>query len=291
MSKRNIQSHLIFFMYKIASLLFLILISSMSVNSVFAQEISGQKISITTDNTAYEEGDIITVTGSIEKIIPGTPIILQIFIERTQVDVAQIDVSSQGDFSTTFVASGPLWSNDGDVSIRASYGTMFTETNFTFYSQVKEDTFLLNQEVEIPNEGTFDVPYTMKGGTVQSILLNQENLGLDININTTSDGSITLELNRNYIDSIKPDGTNEDFIIMVYNLQVNEPVQTEFLDLESTDESRVIQIPIKSGDNLIQIIGTFVIPEFGTITQFVLIIAILSIIIITAKTKFRLNNF
>ena len=278
-------------MYKIASLLFLILISSMSVNSVFAQEISGQKISITTDNTAYEEGDIITVTGSIEKIIPGTPIILQIFIERTQVDVAQIDVSSQGDFSTTFVASGPLWSNDGDVSIRASYGTMFTETNFTFYSQVKEDTFLLNQEVEIPNEGTFDVPYTMKGGTVQSILLNQENLGLDININTISDGSITLELNRNYIDSVKPDGTNEDFIIMVYNLQVNEPVQTEFLDLESTDESRVIQIPIKSGDNLIQIIGTFVIPEFGTITQFVLIIAILSIIIITAKTKFRLNNF
>ena len=278
-------------MYKIASLLFLILISSMSVNSVFAQEISGQKISITTDNTAYEEGDIITVTGSIEKIIPGTPIILQIFIERTQVDIAQIDVSSQGDFSTTFVASGPLWSNDGDVSIRASYGTMFTETNFTFYSQVKEDTFLLNQEVEIPNEGTFDVPYTMKGGTVQSILLNQENLGLDININTTSDGSITLELNRNYIDSVKPDGTNEDFIIMVYNLQVNEPVQTEFLDLESTDESRVIQIPIKSGDNLIQIIGTFVIPEFGTITQFVLIIAILSIIIITAKTKFRLNNF
>ena len=278
-------------MYKIASLLFLILISSMSVNSVFAQEISGQKISITTDNTAYEEGDIITVTGSIEKIIPGTPIILQIFIERTQVDVAQIDVSSQGDFSTTFVASGPLWSNDGDVSIRASYGTMFAETNFTFFSQVKEDTFLLNQEVEIPNEGTFDVPYTMKGGTVQSILLNQENLGLDININTTSDGSITLELNRNYIDSIKPDGTNEDFIIIVYNLQVNEPVQTEFLDLESTDESRVIQIPIKSGDNLIQIIGTFVIPEFGTITQFVLIIAILSIIIITAKTKFRLNNF
>ena len=278
-------------MYKIVSLLFLILISSVSINSIFAQEISGQKISLTTDNTAYEEGDIITVTGNIDKILPGTPIILQIFIDRTQVDVAQIDVSSQGDFSTTFVASGPLWSNDGDVKIRASYGTMFTETNFTFYSQVKEDTFLLNQEVEIPNEGTFDVPYTMKGGTVQSILLNQENLGLDININTTSDGSITLELNRNYIDSVKPDGTNEDFIIMVYNLQVNEPVQTEFLDLESTDESRVIQIPIKSGDNLIQIIGTFVIPEFGTITQFVLIIAILSIIIISTKTKFRLNNF
>ena len=77
----------------------------------------------------------------------------------------------------------------------------------------------------------------------------------------------------------------------MYNSQVVEPVQTEFLELKSTDESRVIQIPIKSGDNLIQIIGTFVIPEFGTIAQFVLIIAIFSIIAITAKTKFRLNNF
>ena len=278
-------------MYKIVSLLFLILISSMSINSIFAQEISGQKISLTTDNTAYEEGDIITVTGSIEKMIPGTPVILQIFINRTQVDVAQIDVSNQGDFSTTFVASGPLWSNDGDVSIRASYATMFTETVFTFFSQVPEDTFLLNQEVEIPNEGTFDIPYTMKGGTVQSILLNQENLGLDININTTSDGSLTLELDRNYIDSIKSDGSNEDFIIIIYNSQVDEPAQTELLELKSTGESRVIQIPIKTGDNLIQIIGTFVIPEFGTITQFVLIIAIFSIIVITAKTKFRLNNF
>ena len=42
---------------------------------------------------------------------------------------------------------------------------------------------------------------------------------------------------------------------------------------------------------MIQIIGTFVIPEFGTIAQLVLIIAIISIITITAKTRYRFNNF
>ena len=40
-----------------------------------------------------------------------------------------------------------------------------------------------------------------------------------------------------------------------------------------------------------QIIGTFAIPEFATVAQLVLIIAIISIIAITAKTKFRINNF
>ena len=263
----------------------------MSISTAFAQDIAGQKITLSTDNTAYEEGDIITVTGSIEKILPNTPIILQIFIDRTQVDIAQIDVSSQGDFSTTFVASGPLWSNDGTVSIKASYGTMFTETSFKFFSEVQEDTFLLNEEVVIPNEGTFDIPYTMKGGVIDSILLNQKDLGLDININTTSDGSLILKLDRNYVDATKSDGSNEDFIIIMYNLEESDPAQTEFLELESTDQYRTIKIPIKDKDYRIQIVGTFVIPEFGTITQIVLIIAISSIIILTTKTKYRLNNF
>ena len=91
----------------------LALIVSISFSPAFAQEVAGQKITVTTDNSAYQQGDIITVSGSIEKILPGTPVIMQIFFERTQVDVAQLDVSKNGKFSTTFDADGPLWSSDG----------------------------------------------------------------------------------------------------------------------------------------------------------------------------------
>ena len=66
---------------------FTVLILSISIVPAFGQEISGQKITLSTDNTAYQQGDIITVSGSIEKVLPNTPVILQIFFVKTQVDV------------------------------------------------------------------------------------------------------------------------------------------------------------------------------------------------------------
>ena len=47
-------------------------------------------------------------------------------------------------------------------------------------------------------------------------------------------------------------------------------------------------MPIKDGDTKIQIIGTMVIPEFGTIVQLILVVAIITTIIITSRTKLSL---
>ena len=77
----------------------LALIATLSFSPVFAQQVTGQQITVTTDNTAYQQGDIITITGNVEKILPGTPIVLQVFFERTQVAVDQITVSNNGKFS------------------------------------------------------------------------------------------------------------------------------------------------------------------------------------------------
>ena len=269
----------------------LALIVSISFSPAFAQEVAGQKITVTTDNSAYQQGDIITVRGSIEKILPGTPVIMQIFFERTQVDVAQLDVSKNGKFSTTFVADGPLWSSDGLATLRVAYGSDVTEASFDFFEKTQMDRFISNYEVTIPDAGTFDIPYTIKGGTIESISLNQKSFGIDIDLITQSDGYIQLKLYRDYIDSLKGDGSDEVFIIVVKNSQNEYPVQTEFRKIETTDEFRSIEIPLKNGDSHMQIIGTFAIPEFATVAQLVLIIAIISIIAITAKTKFRINNF
>ena len=62
--------------------------------------------------------------------------------------------------------------------------------------------FTSNYEVKIPEGGTFDVPYTMKGGIISSMDLNQKNLSLVINIATSSDGNLNINLPRNSIDSI-----------------------------------------------------------------------------------------
>ena len=267
------------------------LIISLSISPAFAQEVTGQVLTASTDNTAYQHGDIITVTGEVKKILPSTPIILQIFFERTQVDVAQVDVSKNGKFSATFVAAGPLWIKDGTGIIRISYGGNVSETTFDFFTQMTENDFVSNYEVNIPDSGTFDIPYTIKGGTVELISLNQNNLGIDVNINLNSDGYLQLKIYRDYVDSIKNDGTDEDFIVLISTKADNNFVQSEFRKIESTDTFRTIEIPLKSGDDVVSIIGTHVVPEFGTIAAIVLAVAIIAIIAVTSKSKLSINNF
>ena len=142
----------------------LAIIISISISPAFAQEVTGQRLTVSADNTAYRYGDIITVSGDVEKILPGTPVILQVFFERTQVDVAQVSVSQNGKFSTTFVAAGPLWVKDGTVIVRIAYGSSIAETTFDFFKKSTEDDFTSNYEVNIPDSGTFDIPYTIRGG-------------------------------------------------------------------------------------------------------------------------------
>ena len=116
-------------------------------------------------------------------------------------------------------------------------------------------------------------------------------MDIDIIINSHSDGYLTLQLDRDYIDSIKNDGTDEEFIILISNSENETSIQTEFRKIESNGDFRTIEIPLKNGDYTIHIIGTFVIPEFGTIASIVLAVAIIAIIAVTSKSKLGINNF
>ena len=76
---------------------------------------------------------------------------------------------------------------------------------------------------------------------------------------------------------IKPfdDGT---FFVLVNNEEVQDFVQ----------EGNKLTIPCKVGDEKISIVGSWAIPEFGTIAVMILVVAIVSIIIVSAKTKLSL---
>ena len=134
--------------------------------AVGQEEISAQKITLEANNTAYQEGDVITITGLIEKVIPGMPVSLQIFFEKNLIQVAQVSVSKDGKFTDTITAAGPQWKNEGTITIKANYGgDTSTELNIEFFRNT-EGEYTSNYEVKIPNAGTFDVQYTMKGGIV-----------------------------------------------------------------------------------------------------------------------------
>ena len=266
--------------------LFIILSIIVSLPMAFGQEeLGAQKITLTSDNTAYQEGDVITITGTIEKVIPGMPVSLQVFFEKNLIQVSQVNVSQDGKFTDTFTAAGPQWQNEGTIIIKANYGgETSTELNIEFFKNTS-GVYTSNYEVKIPDAGTFDVRYTMKGGVISSMELNQRNLSLMINIETNSDGNLNINLPRDSIDSKTSNGQDIDFIVLMYEGNNEVPVQTDFKKIQSDSEFRSIDIPVKNGDTKIEIVGTHVVPEFGTIAMIVLAVAIVSIIAVSAKSR------
>ena len=266
-------------------LLLSIIVTTPTAFAAQTDELGAQRITLKSDNTAYQEGDVITITGTIEKIIPGMPVSLQVFFEKNLLQVSQVNVAQDGKFTDTFTAAGPQWKNEGTVIIKANYGgDTSIELNIEFFKDTSNE-FLSNYEVNIPDAGTFDVQYTMKGGIVSSMELEKEDLSLKINIKTNSDGNLDIKLPRDSIDSRTSGGQDINFIVLMYDGKSEIPIQTDYKEIEIDDTFRSINIPIKNGDEKIKIIGTHVVPEFGTIAMIVLAVAIVSIIAVSAKSR------
>ncbi len=255
----------------------LIVISFFSIAflSAFAQ--TEELISIKTSEKSYEDGDTIVISGNVTAIILDTPITLQIFYENNLVDIGQVIVAQDGSYSFTLKAAGDNWKKDGTYTIRANYSGKIIETTIEFFSKqsVIETTNIF--EVDAGAYGTFDVDYTIRGGTVKNMLIDSEIFALIVIIDSESDGSITLDLPRISIDAKKSDNTDDTFLIFIDGAEVR-PEETS-----TTQTSRILKIDFEEGDSDIEIIGTFVVPEFGSIAILILFLAIISAIFVSSK--------
>ena len=239
-------------------------------------------ISVKTDANSYKEGETIVISGKVSTIITGTPVTMQIFGQDNLVDIAQITVAEDGNYSHTVRAEGPLWSKAGEYTIRVSFGEgNIAETQFTF-SPKTETSETKTFEVDAGNHGTFDVEYSIEGGTVKDMLVDEEIFALIVIIESTDDGSISLEIPRYALDAKKQDETDDIFIIIIDGIEA--PYQETITD----SNSRVITINFEQGDSDIEIIGTTIIPEFGTIVMMILAIGIITTIFVT-KNKFQMH--
>ena len=239
-------------------------------------------ISVKTDANSYKEGETIVISGKVSTIITGTPVTMQIFGQDNLVDIAQITVAEDGNYSHTVRAEGPLWSKAGEYTIRVSFGQgNIAETQFTF-SPKTETSETKTFEVDAGNHGTFDVEYSIEGGTVKNMLVDEEIFALIVIIESTDDGSISLEIPRYALDAKKQDETDDIFIIIIDGIEA--PYQETITD----SNSRVITINFEQGDSDIEIIGTTIIPEFGTIAMMILAIGIITTIFVT-KNKFQMH--
>ena len=100
--------------------------------------------------------------------------------------------------------------------------------------------------------------------------VDEEASSLVINIETTDDAELFVALNADYI------GSDYGTFFIIVNGE-------EWQDYEQAGMDLYIDVP--AGTELVEIVGSYAVPEFGTIAMIVLAVAIVSIIAVTAKTR------
>ena len=247
-------------------------------------------ISVSTSRDIYYENDIIIVFGKVTSILNELPVTIQLYHEDSLIAVDQVEIALDGTFATDFRAKGNFWKEDGTYIVRAFYTPeKIAEKTFQFFKKLSGGTSSLFP-VDIPNSGSFELGYSIIGGEVRDIILNQDNYSILTEINADSNGNLVLKLPRENIESKTNDGMDEIFIILISKtgLDSEDFVEVQFEEIETGPDFRTVRIQFEEDDRWIKVIGTYVIPEFGTIVTMILLIAVTTTIVMY-KSKFSIK--
>jgi len=108
------------------------------------------------------------------------------------------------------------------------------------------------------------------GASVTSITANADDDSVIIVIDAVDDGTLSVQLHDKIIRAFD-DGS---YFVLIDNEEV-----------EFVQSGTNLTIPYEAGNERIEIVGSYAVPEFGTIAMIILAVAIVSIIAITAKTR------
>jgi len=247
-----------------------------AVGAITAQETMLQDIpiSVWTDGLIYNHESAIRVDGQVANIRPGTPVTLIVISQSNNiVTIDQLSVGTDGTFSTTLSTAGNLWKYDGVYTIRVQYGgeavnnKVLVELTGGIIPKptISEPTVRCGAS-ELSATGSC-VPFSLTGATARVAWFSSETNSLTVKISSFDDGTLTVDPSSDAIRGI--------FMVLVDN--------QEWDDVEINGNEVTVMFP--AGTEEIEIIGTFAIPEFGTIAALILAVAIISIIAVSAKTR------
>ena len=115
------------------------------------------------------------------------------------------------------------------------------------------------------------IPYDITGAMVTGAMVNLDNNSILFNLVDADNGTLT----------VSPSAETQKGIFMV------------LIDGEEANDVTIngndVTVNFPAGTETVEIIGTFVIPEFGTVAMMILIISIISIIAITGKSRLSLR--
>ena len=257
---------------------------------IVSQAYAAFTITMETDKDVYDHSSVITVTGTVDPVDENeVPVTIMLVNQYTSIIViAQLDVNNDGSWSGQIHLNpaNSLMSEDGVYEIRAQYGSTKITTSIELTNAVET-----SEEVETRTAvtgttvtgssgesfyklGVGQIEYDMTCNATPGFFANADDDSIVIYLNPTDDGIITVTLHEELIKPFE-DGT---FAVVVDNQRM----------LDFTQVGNTLTIPCIAGTEKIEIHGSWAIPEFGVIAAMILAVAIVSIIVITAKTRLSL---
>ncbi len=256
---------------------------------VVSQAFAATVITIETDNDIYDHASTIILTGNVDPVdLRGSEVTIMCKSPGgTGVcGIYQLSVNSDGNFSVSINTATFLMKKDGIYEFQANYsgladatvsveltnaietsetGTAVTGTAVTGTGEAETD------EGSLYKLAPGQIEYDMTCNASPAFFANADDDSIVILLDATDDGILTITLHD---ELIKPfdDGT---FAVIVDN-----QVMQDFTQIGNT-----LTIPCLVGTEKIEIHGSWAIPEFGVIAAMILAVAIISIIVVTAKTR------
>lgn len=244
-------------------------------------------VSVWTDAKIYDHESEITVSGYVANLRGDAPVTVTVISPQGNIaTVQQVEVSEDNTFETMFSTAGALFKENGMYTIRAQYGPQ--EINAKAMVELvgeaaAEESACSDGELAVKGGSeVFCVPFEASGAVVTSASANGATKSLTLKIETEGDGSISLAIPRDVLDATE-DGTDVDFIVLV------DDEEADFEETDSNDSTRMVDITFPEGASQIEIIGTYAVPEFGTMAAIILAVAIVSIIAVSARTRLSIS--
>jgi len=255
-----------------------------------SQAFAAFTITMETDKDVYDHSSMITVTGQVDPIAEGSEVtfIVQRLNPVGITHIDQISVNSDGSFSTTISTATPTMKYDGTYLINAKYVDAETTVSVELTNAIEASetgtpvtgTAVTGTAVTGPSGEPFyklgagQIEYDMTCNATPGFFANADDDSIVIYLDPTDDGIITVTLHEELIKPFE-DGT---FVVIVDNQEMQDFTQV----------GNTLTIPCVAGTEKIEIHGSWAIPEFGVIAAMILAVAIVSIIVVTAKTRLSL---
>jgi len=262
---------------------------------VASQAFAATTITIETDKNVYDHTDTIMITGTVFPVDQNeVPVTIMLVNQYTSiVEINQLVVNSDGSWSGQIVLNpeNRLQSEDGVYEIRAQYGSTKITTSIELTNAVETSegvgtevgtavTGITGTTVTGPSGesfyklGTGQIEYDITCNATPGFFANADDDSIVIYLDPTDNGIITITLHEEIIKPFEDGG----FVVVVDNQEMQDFTQV----------GNTLTIPCVAGTEKIEIHGSWAIPEFGVIAAMILAVAIVSIIVVTAKTRLSL---